>query len=177
MVTLHWNSELHWEFANLKLLISIIIQKKFPNQCILDNILTKANIGHTSIGLYLWGVGVRQSSLHGNVCSKFTCWPFLLLSQSDVQPDEPSQTEGAEGPRRHDHGQRFAWISHKCTYSIHVTNWHRCSAFRFVLYFDRNIECVLFITTVKSHSFMCLIVILFIPGLKFFLFCTVPPPP
>lgn len=32
--------------------------------------------------------------------------PVNLLphSQPDVQPDEPSEAEGAEGPRRHDHG-------------------------------------------------------------------------
>lgn len=127
----------------------------------------KADIGHISVGLYLWGVGVRQSSLHVNVCSEFTRWLFLPFSQSDVQPDEPSQTEGAEGPRRHDHGQRFAHTN------VHIPFMLQTDTGVLLLdLFYVYIECVLSITTVKLHSFVCLIVVLFIPGLKF-LHCSV----
>lgn len=52
------------------------------------------------------------AALHRHVCGSFTDRFFLPPSQPDVQPHKPSQAEGAEGPRRHDHGERSMLLYH-----------------------------------------------------------------
>lgn len=46
-----------------------------------------------------------------NLLSNFS----FHFSQTDVQPDEPSEAEGAEGPWWHDHSERA-----QCSYPPHV---------------------------------------------------------